>query len=78
MDSGKLADAETVLVKTLDASPKAAALWNNLGVVRARRGAHGEAIEAFQKAIDLDGNFEAARNNMARAQQFAALDRAAS
>lgn len=78
IDGGRLADAETALTKTLDGSPKAAALWNNLGVVRARRGAYAEAIDAFQKAIDLDGNFEAARANMARARELALLDRAAS
>ena len=32
----------------------------------------------FHEAIDLDGNFEAARTNLARARQLAAIEKAAS
>jgi tetratricopeptide (TPR) repeat protein len=78
IDSGKSTEAETVLVKALEGSPKGASLWNNLGVARTRRGDYAGAVEAFQKAIGLDGNFEAARANLARAEQLASLERAAS
>ncbi len=78
IDSGKTEEAETVLVKALEGSPKGAALWNNLGVARTRRGDYAGAVDAFQKAIGLDGNFEAARANLARAEQLASLERAAS
>ena len=78
IDSGKTAEAETVLVKAVEGSPKGASLWNNLGVARTRRGDYAGAVEAFQKAIGLDGDFEAARTNLARAEQLAALERAAS
>jgi Flp pilus assembly protein TadD len=78
IDSGKTAEAETVLVKALEGSPKGASLWNNLGVARTRRGDYAGAVDAFQKAIGLDGNFEAARANLARAEQLASLERAAS
>jgi tetratricopeptide (TPR) repeat protein len=78
IDSGKTAEAETVLVKSLEGSPKGASLWNNLGVARTSRGDYTGAVEAFQKAIGLDGNFEAARTNLARAERLAALERAAS
>jgi Tfp pilus assembly protein PilF len=78
LDSGKPEEAETVLVKALEGSPKGASLWNNLGVARTRRGDYPGAVDAFQKAIGLDGNFDAARANLARAEQLAALDRAAS
>jgi len=78
IDSGKTAEAETVLVKAVEGSPKGASLWNNLGVARTRRGDYAGAVDAFQKAIGLDGNFEAARTNLARAERLAALERAAS
>jgi Tfp pilus assembly protein PilF len=78
INSGKTAEAETVLVKALEGSPKGTSLWNNLGVARTRRGDYAGAVDAFQKAIGLDGNFEAARANLARAEQLANLERAAS
>ena len=78
IDAGKPAEADAVLVKAVEASPKGTSLWNNLGVARARRGDYSGAVQAFQKAIDLDGNFEVARTNLARAEQLAALERAAS
>jgi len=77
IDSGKTAEAETVLVKAVEGSPKGASLWNNLGVARTRRGDYAGAVDAFQKAIGLDGNFEAARTNLTRAEHLAALERAA-
>jgi tetratricopeptide (TPR) repeat protein len=78
IDAGKPAEADAVLVKAVEASPKGASLWNNLGVARTRRGDYTGAVQAFQKAIDLDGNFEVARENLARAEQLATLERAAS
>ncbi len=77
-EAGRFADAEAMLVKTLETIPKSAVLWNNLGVVRTYRGAFAGAVEAFDKALALDGGFEAARSNLARAQQLSALERAAS
>jgi Tfp pilus assembly protein PilF len=78
IEAGKPAESETVLVKALEVSPKGASLWNNLGVARTRRGNFIGAVDAFEKAIGLDGNFEAARTNLARAEQLAAIERAAS
>jgi len=78
IEAGKPAEAEAVLVKALEVSPKGASLWNNLGVARTRRGDFAGAVDAFGKAIGLDGNFEAARSNLARAEQLAAVERAAS
>ncbi len=78
VEAGKPAEAETVLVKALEVSPKGASLWNNLGVARTRRGDFAGAVEAFGRAIGLDGNFDAARTNLARAEQLAAIERAAS
>ena len=78
IEAGKPEEAETVLVKATEASPKGASLWNNLGVARIKRGDYAGAVQAFQKAIDLDGNFEIARANLARAEQLAGLERASS
>jgi len=78
IEAGKPAQAEAVLVQALEVSPKGSSLWNNLGVARTRRGDFAGAVDAFGKAIGLDGNFEAARSNLARAEQLAAVERAAS
>jgi Tfp pilus assembly protein PilF len=75
---GKLADADAALTKSLSSIAKSPVLWNNLGVVRVERGQYAQAVDAFQKALAIDGAFEAAKANLARAQELAALDRAAS
>ncbi len=77
LESGRAADAEAALTKALGVNAKSAVLWNNLGVVRSRRGTYPGAIEAFQKALAIDAGFEAAKANLARAEQLAAIDRAA-
>jgi tetratricopeptide (TPR) repeat protein len=78
VDGGKVAEAETVLLKALQISPTSAALWNDLGVVRIRRGDFSGAVEALRKALSLEGPPEAAKSNLDRAEQLLALDRAAS
>ena len=77
-DAGRLPEAESALVKALEANPRSALLWNNLGVLRTRRGSFSAAVEAFRKSLALDGSFEPAKTNLARAEQLYALDRAAS
>ncbi len=77
-EEGKLTDAETALVHAIESNAKSPVLWNNLGVVRVERGTYAAGIEAFDKALALDGAFEAARTNRARAGELAALERAAS
>jgi len=78
LDAGRLADAETALVKALENNGRSAVLWNNLGVIRTRKGALSGALAAFQRAIAEDSSFEPAKANFARAEQLAALDRAGS
>jgi tetratricopeptide (TPR) repeat protein len=78
MDSGKLLEAETALGKALEARPDSALLWNNLGVVRTRRGEYAPAVEAFQKALSIDTSLEAAKTNLTRARELYAIDRAVS
>ncbi|MBC8647422.1 MAG: tetratricopeptide repeat protein, partial [Thermoanaerobaculia bacterium] len=75
-DAGKLAEAEASLLQAVEVSPQSGALWNNLGVVRTRRGSYSEAVDAFRKALSLDPKLEAAQANLARAEQLLALDRA--
>jgi Flp pilus assembly protein TadD len=78
LDAGRLADAETALVKALENNGRSAVLWNNLGVIRTRKGALTGALAAFQRAIAEDSSFQPAKANLARAEQLAALDRAGS
>lgn len=75
---GKLAEAETALVKSIESNGKSPVLWNNLGVVRVDRGAYTPAVEAFEKALAIDANFESAKANLARASELASLEKAAS
>jgi tetratricopeptide (TPR) repeat protein len=77
-DAGKLAEAEAALTKAIEANAKSPALWNNLGATRVRRGNTAGAIEAFQKALTMDAGFDAARANLTRATEIAALEKAAS
>ena len=76
--SGRLPEAETALTKAIENNTKSPALWNNLGVIRAQRGNYSSASDAFAKALALDAGFEAAKANLARATQLAAMERAAS
>jgi Tfp pilus assembly protein PilF len=66
------------LTKAIEANAKSPALWNNLGAVRVRRGNTTAAIDAFQKALTMDAGFDAARANLTRATEIAALEKAAS
>ena len=76
--AGKLPEAEAALSGAIENNTKSPVLWNNLGVVRTRRGNYAGALDAFQKAIALDASFDVAKANLARASQLAALEKAAS
>ncbi len=77
-DAGKLAEAEAALMTALESNTKSPVLWNNLGATRVRRGNNAGAISAFQKALTMDVGFEAARVNLTRATELAALEKASS
>ncbi len=77
-EAGRLPDAEALLIKVLESNPSSPVLWNNLGVVRTRRGSFAAAVEAFQKSLSLDANFSPAKTNLGRAEQLSAFERAAS
>ena len=76
--SGRLPEAEAALTKAIESNTKSPALWNNLGVIRTQRGNYVSAVEAFGKALSLDAGFEAAKANLARASELAAMEKAAS
>ncbi len=75
-DAGKLPEAEAALQKGIEARPDSATLWNNLGVTRVRRGAYGDAITAFQKALAINAGLAPAKANLDRAQQLLAIEKA--
>jgi Flp pilus assembly protein TadD len=77
-DTGKLAEAESMLLRALESTPASAVLWNDLGVVRMRRGDFFGSVEALHKALTLEGPPDAAKANLDRAEQLLALDRSAS
>jgi Flp pilus assembly protein TadD len=78
VEADRPADAETVLVKAIEVSPASGVLWNDLGVVRMRRGDFGGAVEALRKALTVEKPPEPTQANLDRAEQLLALDRAAS
>ena len=45
-------------------------------MTRVRRGAYGEAITAFQKALSINAGLEPAKANLDRAQQLLAIEKA--
>jgi predicted Zn-dependent protease len=75
-ESGKFAEAEAVLRKGIEARPASPTLWNNLGVMRARRASYAEAINALQKALSLNAGMAAAIANLERSEQLLAIERA--
>jgi Flp pilus assembly protein TadD len=77
-EAGKYEEAEGVLVKSIEVNPASAILWNDLGVVRMRRGDFAGSVEALHKAMSLEKPPDATKANLERAEQLLALDRAAS
>ncbi len=78
VDAGKIPDAETILLDALAVTPASGVLWNDLGVVRIRRGDFPGAVEALKKALTAEKPPEPTAANLERAEQLLALDRAAS
>jgi Flp pilus assembly protein TadD len=65
-----LADAEVLLERATAAAPTDAESWNDLGVVRVRRGQLAKGLEAFERALALQPANADVRRNLA-----VALDR---
>jgi Flp pilus assembly protein TadD len=77
-EAGRLEEAEAGLLNALQTSSGSSVLWNDLGVIRMRRGDFAGAVEALRKALSLEKPPEAAKANLERAELLLALDRAAS
>lgn len=52
-------------VKAKDMNPNSPLAWNNICAELNAQGRHGEAIVHCRKSVELDGNFQLARNNLA-------------
>jgi len=55
-DGGPMSEAETAIQELLRRSPKDAAAYHHLGVVFVRQGKLDEAIDAFQRSLELRPN----------------------
>jgi len=64
IQAGKLGEAEVHYRAALSAKPNAET-HNGLGFVLAAQGRPGEAVEQFQKAIDINPHYTPAYNNLA-------------
>ena len=63
--------AERLLRRAAQLAPRNAGVWNNLGTVLRERGQSGDAIAAFQHALDIDPTHQTARVSLA--QQYVAI-----
>lgn len=57
-------NARIVLIKALNIDSSHTVLWGNLGYVNIMTGRIKEAKGAFTKALELDGNYKMARDNL--------------
>lgn len=55
-DAGELEESEAVFRRAVEAYPRSASAWNNLGRVQERLGRQDEADEAFRRYEELAGN----------------------
>jgi tetratricopeptide (TPR) repeat protein len=64
---GRFAEAESTARKGLGIFTKSPVLWNNLGVALASQGRFEEATQAFDRALQINPNYENAARNRAKA-----------
>jgi polysaccharide pyruvyl transferase WcaK-like protein len=67
--AGNLQQAEQVLIKVLEEQPHNLNILYFLGIIYGQLGKLNEAINSFQKAIQINPNFDEARNNLANILQ---------
>lgn len=67
--AGDVAGAEAAFRDAVTRHPEAAAAWNNLAHVLARRGKRGEAVRAAQEAVRRDGSSPAYRATLEEVQR---------
>lgn len=61
--------AETALARAARLDTQDKASWNNLGIVRRTQGDIPGAMEAFQRALEIDPTFERAKSNLTELQR---------
>ena len=70
LDRGEIQVAVAELQEASRLEPKVSEIQNHLGLAYAAAGAHTEALAAFQNAVELDCENEAAQRNLAAAKAF--------
>ena len=68
--AGRLAEAETLYRRVLDAQPRAAAVLSKLAAALAGQGKLDDALEALGRALDIDPDLVEAHNNLGSVQQI--------
>lgn len=63
-DQEKFALAETIAINSLKLNDKDAALYNNRGMIRVKRGRYPEAVSFFKKAVEIDPALISAHLNL--------------
>jgi predicted Zn-dependent protease len=73
--SGEDAKAAQLLEAALLKAPKAAPLWSALGNARLQSGDSAGAVDAFKKALEINGNEQGALNGLTQMKQLVRLMR---
>ena len=73
--SGDDAKASQLLEAALQKAPQAAPLWSALGNARLQAGNREEAVAAFKKALEINGNDQGALNGLTQLKQLVRLMR---
>jgi Flp pilus assembly protein TadD len=68
---GKLTEAESLYRRTIEMRPTYPLAWNNLGIVRYKKGDAAGAAQAFRRAIELKPDDAGAIYNLGRLYQSA-------
>lgn len=68
LDRGDAAAALADLERAAALVPEASEIQNHLGLAYAEAGRHGEALEAFRRAVALDCDNQAAQHNLRAAE----------
>jgi hypothetical protein len=66
IEMGKLDEAQRVLARSLELQPGSAVTWTNLGLAFAREGQDEQALEALQRALEIDGRYGPANLHLGR------------
>jgi len=72
---GKDSEAAALLQSAVEKAPKVAVIWSSLGNVLAQAGQRAEAVAAFKKALEINGNDQAALEGLTRLRELVRLMR---